>query len=128
VLRDETTPVLGTDGRPVVRHVDDPLSFGGVSTLEVIRRHTTTEFFRMHAYHVDMFADTRLPCYRPVIRELGVRVEVGRRRGAAGGAVGSTRSSSSVSSSPSRAASPTVLVRSEVGLGPYMPAPIPYKL
>jgi hypothetical protein len=66
-LTDEVSPVLGPDGAPLVQEVDDPESWQGKGTLEVIRRHTVAEFFRMHAFHVDMFADPRLPRYRPVV-------------------------------------------------------------
>ena len=59
--------MLGPDGAPLVQEVDDPESWQGKGTLEVIRRHTVAEFFRMHAFHVDMFADPRLPRYRPVV-------------------------------------------------------------
>lgn len=73
-LKDETAAVLGPDGLPIVREVDDPKSWGGKGKLEVIRRHVIVEFFRMYVYHIDMFADPRLPHYRPTIRELGVEI------------------------------------------------------
>ena len=79
MLKDEIAPVLGPDGEPIVQEVDDPLSWQGKGKLEVIRRHTVSEFFRTHAYHVDLFSDPRLPRYRPEVRELGVEVHEGHK-------------------------------------------------
>ena len=51
----------------------------------MLRRHTCHEFFKLHASHVDLFADPRLPHYRPVLREMGVKRKEGGGKGRGAG-------------------------------------------